>query len=125
MSRTRTAVAAFALARIAFGAGLLARPDRVASPWLGKDAERPGTQVAVRGLGARDVALSAGALASLTDRKRLSLWLAGAALSDIADLAGTLAAPRDALPRNGRWGTVVLAGGSAGIGAGLIVALWR
>ena len=53
----------FALGRIAFGAGLIAAPDRVASGWLPGDAA-PGTQVAVRGLGARDVALAAGVIAS-------------------------------------------------------------
>jgi hypothetical protein len=53
----------FALGRIAFGAGLLAAPERVAAGWLPGDAGRPGTQVAVRGLGARDIALAGAAAA--------------------------------------------------------------
>ncbi len=106
----------FALGRIAFGAGLIAAPDRVASGWLPGDAGRPGTQVAVRGLGARDVALAAGVIAS--GRKRP--WLIACLACDLADIAATLAAG-DALPPRARWGTVALAGSAAVIGAALTV----
>ena len=53
----KTAIA-FALGRIAFGVGLVAAPQRVAKGWLAQDARRPSTQVAIRGLGARDIALA-------------------------------------------------------------------
>jgi hypothetical protein len=125
MPRPRTAVAAFALGRLAFGAGLLARPEAIASGWLGGDAERPPVQIALRGLGARDIALSAGTLASLGDERKLVPWLAAAVLSDVADVASTLVTPADALPRNARWRTVALAGASAGAGVALIAALAR
>jgi hypothetical protein len=102
----------FALGRIAFGAGLIAAPARVAGGWLPDDAGRPGAQVAVRGLGARDVALAAGVV--LADRKRP--WLIACLACDLADIAATLAAG-EALPPRARWGTVALAGSAAAVGA--------
>ena len=78
----------FALGRIAFGAALIAAPKRVAAGWLPGDAARPGTQVAVRGLGARDVALAAGVVAAKHKRP----WLIACLACDLADIAATLAA---------------------------------
>ena len=48
--------------RVAYALGLLAAPGRTARPWLGADAGRPAGAIALRGLGARDLALAAGAL---------------------------------------------------------------
>lgn len=125
MPSARLTTIAFALGRLAFGIGLLARPEAVASGWVGKDAERRPVQVVLRGLGARDVALSAGALAALGDDDRLAHWLAAAVGCDLADVVATLAAPTDALPGNARWGTVALGGGAAALGAALLAGLKR
>lgn len=105
----------FALARIAFGAGLIVAPQRVASGWLPGDAERAPTQVAIRGLGARDVALAGGLVLAARRGAGLRPWLAGCVACDLADIASTLGAG-DALPARSRWGTVALAGVSAVIG---------
>jgi hypothetical protein len=113
----RTASIAFALGRIAFGAGLLAAPGRVASGWLTADARRPGTQVAVRGLGARDIALAAGLAASARAGTATRPWLVACMACDAADIASTLTSP---LPARARWGTVALAGTAAAIGAALL-----
>lgn len=115
----RTAIA-FAIGRIAFGVGLLAAPQRVAKGWLAADAERPPTQVAVRGLGARDVALAAGVVVAARERAALRPWLVGCLVCDLADIASTLAAG-SALPARARWGTVALAGSAAIAGAALTV----
>jgi len=114
-----------ALGRLAFGAGLIAAPDRVASGWLGEDAQRSAAQVAIRGLGARDVALSAGTLAALGDTAQLRRWVLAAAVGDVSDVAIALATPSDALPANARWGTVALGGGTALAGLLLYAALDR
>ena len=98
-----------AAGRVGFGLALLAIPERVTGPWLGKDAARVGTQVVTRGLGARDVALGAGAL--IVPSAQLRPWVAAAIVADAADLAGTLAAG-DALPGSGR----VLVGSVAAAG---------
>jgi hypothetical protein len=112
----RGTVIAFALARIAYGAGLLAVPARVAGGWLGTDAQRPLTQVAVRGLGARDVALAGGVALAVRDGAAVRPWLAACIACDLADIASTLAAGA-ALTSRARWGTVALAGSAAAIGA--------
>jgi hypothetical protein len=117
MSPAQIAAAAIAAGRLAFGAALIARPGKVASGWLGPDADRPAVAIAIRGLGARDIALSAGALAALGDEDRLARWVGAAAACDLADVCATLAAPSYVLPGNARWGTVALGGGTALAGA--------
>jgi hypothetical protein len=123
MSPAQIAAAAIAAGRLAFGAGLIARPDKVASGWLGPDAERPAVAIALRALGARDIALSAGALAALGDEDRLAHWVGAAMACDLADVCATLATPADALPGNARWGTVALGGGTALAGAAVLAVL--
>jgi hypothetical protein len=115
----------FAAGRLAFGVGLLVAPGKVAGGWIGGDAARPAAKVVVRGLGARDIALSAGALAARGDQSRLATWVAAAVICDLADVGITLATPADVLPSNARWGTVALGGGSALLGAVIYRALRR
>ncbi len=125
MTRTRTLIALFAAGRMAFGAGLLAAPERVAGGWIGDDAAREPVKIAVRGLGVRDIALSAGLLASMGDDDTLATLLGFIVLCDLGDVAATLAAPGAALPGNARWGTVAMAGGAAAAGAALAAAVKR
>jgi hypothetical protein len=78
-----------AAGRALLGASMLGRPTLV-SGWLGVDrvtAERVGGLVQM--LGAREVALGAGALTSRGDRRR---WLAGGLLSDAVDAVVVAAA---------------------------------
>ena len=125
MSRSRTAAAVLATARLGYGIALTVAPERVASGWLGKDVKRPATKLAVHGLAARDIALSGGALAALHDEDALAGWVAAAIASDLSDIASTLAAPAGRLPANARWGTVALAGASAALGAAALAGLKR
>lgn len=112
---------AFALGRFAFGAGLVAAPARLGASWLGPDAEPPPVHIAIRGLGARDIALAAGAAAAAVESRPLRPWLIGLIVCDAVDTAATLAAG-DSVPSRARWGTVALAGGSAITGTALAVA---
>lgn len=125
MPSTRTLTAAFALGRLAFGAGLLARPDRLAAMWLGADARRPPVKIAIRAIGGRDVALAAGTLVTLGDPGSARAWLAGAIFADLCDVGATLLTPKSLLPDNARWGTVTMGGGSAVLGAALFAAAKR
>jgi hypothetical protein len=109
----------FALARLAYAGGLILRPERLAGPWLGDPAGGSGTQVALRGLAARDAALSAGVLVAVARRRSPRVWLLLGVLGDLADTAATLAAPPGDLPAHARAGTLALAGGSALLGAAL------
>jgi hypothetical protein len=109
---------AYAATRTAFGLALLAAPRRLGTSWLGPDADREAVHVALRGLGARDIALAAGAAwAAGTDRE-LRPWLVGTVAGDLVDLGATLAAG-DSIPRRARMGTLALAGASALAGAAL------
>jgi hypothetical protein len=103
--------------RIGFGVALVAAPGRLTGPWLGRDAGRAGTRVVSRGLGARDVALGAGALG--VPESQLRPWVLAAIVADTADLVATVTAG-DSLPLAGR----ILVGAVASAGAVLgVVAL--
>ena len=109
---------AFAAGRTAFGIALLAAPGRVGESWLGPVAKERPVHIALRGLGARDVALAAGATWAASRGEGLRPWLIGTAAGDLADLGATLAAGDSIRPR-ARWGTLALAGSSASAGAAL------
>jgi len=113
MTTTATFTGLLAASRIAAGAGLIGSPDRLAALWLGDDVARPGPSLATRGLGARDIALGVGTLASLGDRAQLRRWVAASAACDFADAMSALATPSAALPANARWATVAMGGGAA------------
>src|ERR671923_1659159 len=96
----RSAARGLALNRIVFGLNFVVRPAAVGTTWVGTAAARRApTQVLARGLGARDIALGAGALAALQrgDDDAARKWMAAHALADGTDLAATLAAS-DRLP---------------------------
>ena len=104
-----------ALNRCAFGLGYLIAPERTGRGWIDRAAAQPATQVMIRGLGARDLALALGALWALREPNRSSrAWFAAHAVADAADLAATLAAARD-LPLRRVLFASVMAGGSTAI----------
>ncbi len=69
---------------------------RAGRGWIGRRAEDQATEVFIRGHGARDVALGAGALATLArgEPRRARDWMSAQALADGADVAATLASRR-------------------------------
>lgn len=124
MTQARRLSIAFAAARGGFGLGLIAAPAKVASGWIGGDAGRSASKVAVRGLGARDLALAGGTVAAALDGSALRPWLAGAIACDLSDIGATIAAG-DALPKRALPGTIALAGLSVLAGAALAAAADR
>jgi hypothetical protein len=124
MSQVRQLAIAFAAARGGFGVGLMAAPAKVASGWIGDDAGRAASKVAVRGLGARDLALAGGTVAAALNGSALRPWLIAAMACDLSDIAATFAAG-DAVPERARPGTVALAGISVLAGAALTAAAER
>jgi hypothetical protein len=116
----------YAAGRLAYSAGLIAAPTRLAAGWLGTDAAASSsTQIALRGLAGRDAALATGVLAATVTRRDPRVWLLLCALGDASDLAATLVAPPADLPRNARAGTIALAGGSALVGVVLAISRSR
>jgi hypothetical protein len=114
-----TVARAAAAARAVIGVALLAAPGPAAKRWLGDVSERPGAQVAISGLGGRDLALGLGTLWALGGRKRSPRpWLIASGGADVADLVSTLRS-RQGLSTAALVGTVAIAGGSAALHAWL------
>jgi hypothetical protein len=80
--------------------------------------------VAIRGLGARDVALAGGTIAAALGGSQIRPWLLAGIACDLSDIGATLAAG-DALPERALPGTIALAGISALAGAALASAAER
>lgn len=116
MTRGRSAVAAVMALRIAYGAALVAAPERLARRWLGPDAGRAPAQVPLRALGMREVLLHAGGLAAAVRGSDARPWLAASIAGDLTDIAATVAA-RAGLPRGAAPATAAVAGGSALVSA--------
>jgi hypothetical protein len=109
----RAGTAAILSFRIAYGAGLLAAPARLAgNRWLGPGARQPAAEVPLRGVGAREIALHGLALSALLHGSDVRPWLAASIAGDLGDVAATALA-RDGLPDGSATATAVVAGGSA------------
>jgi hypothetical protein len=114
-----TVARAAAAARAVIGVALLAAPGSAGKRWLGEVSERPGAQVAISGLGGRDLALGLGTFWALSGRRRTPRpWLIASAGADTADLLSTLRS-REGLSTAAVIGTVAIAGGSAALHAWL------
>jgi hypothetical protein len=87
----RTLARGLATGRIALGLAMFLAPIQASRQWLGPDAERPGTTIAVRALGARDVVLGVGTLASLRHEDSVpTRWIEGAIVADGADAVASM-----------------------------------
>jgi hypothetical protein len=113
----RTIARVIAVGRIGFGAGFLVAPGAISRRWIGRDGRRPGSRTLATGLGARDLALGAGVLASLANGGARP-WLIASAAGDLGDLVGTLRSRRD-LPAPYVAGVSLLAGSVVAAGAWL------
>ena len=107
-----------AIARLAAGAVLLAAPGAAGRRWLGDIARDPVVKVALRGLGARDMALGLGALRALDRGEPVAGWVRLAAVGDLTDAAGGVLAARR-LGALRAVGTVASAGAAAALGFAL------
>ncbi|MEX1162447.1 MAG: hypothetical protein WEB03_02590 [Nitriliruptor sp.] len=109
-----------AASRIALGVALVAAPGAATTRWLGTRTEDdPGREVAVRGLGARDVVLGIGTLVALrsgSEVRHAARWVEAGIVADLADAAATAVAEDLDAPRSF---PLALALGAAAFGAGL------
>src|SRR4051794_1762367 len=108
----RTATIAVLGLRVAYGAALIAAPERLALRWLGPAAGTPATQVPLRGLGAREIVVHGAAIAAAVRELPLRPFLAASVAGDLADIAPPLAGRRG-LPGGAPPPTPAVAGGSA------------
>ncbi len=79
------------LGRIVIGTAMFLMPKHSIRMWTGEDSGSHTATMAVRGLGARDVAIGAGILISIEEGKNSREWLQASALADSADALGTVA----------------------------------
>ncbi|HZA41368.1 MAG TPA: hypothetical protein VFA00_12165 [Actinomycetota bacterium] len=79
------------VARVAVGSTCFLFPRKAVQVWTGEDQESGTAAMAVRALGARDVAIGMGGLRALEEGESPSRWLEAGALSDAADTVGALA----------------------------------
>lgn len=111
---------ALALVRVAIGVGATLAPRLLLRPWIGEaTAGTPGAKLTGRSLGARDIALGAGAVLAKRHDGNVRGWIEAGALADTGDLVATLVAFKH-LPRRSRW--LVLASTVGAVAAGLLVA---
>jgi hypothetical protein len=123
-SRTRGIAAGVIGLRIAYGAGLILAPSRLAKRWLGTEASAAPTQVPLRGLGMREIVLHAGALVAALSDAPLRPWLLGSIAGDLTDIVATFTGRRQ-LPEGSAIATLVVGGGSALASGALAMAVER
>jgi hypothetical protein len=111
-----------ARARIGTGAALVLFPGPTGRLWIGEDATRRAVKVFTRALGVRDVAIGLGVAIALDRGAPVRGWIEAGAFSDAVDLVATLLAG-GSIPDDTRNAAVVVAAGSAALGAVLARAL--
>jgi hypothetical protein len=124
MPAARVLAVSVLAARIAYGAALIAAPARLTRRWLGPAAGQDPAQVALRGLGAREVLLHAGGLAATVRGDAVRPWLAASVAGDLSDIAAT-AAGRRGLPGGAAPATLAVAGASALLSVAVAAAVER
>jgi hypothetical protein len=100
---------------MAVGAGFLLNPSLSMRTWLGRDSDLVSARVLTRALGARDLMLGAGTMASLEAGEGAERWLHAALVGDATDLLVTLAHRRE-LPRGGRKLVIAVAASAVALG---------
>ena len=81
--------------RVAIGVAAWVAPRRFGRAWTGERSNGPIGSMAIRGLGARDIALGLGTLRALGNGKSVKPWLEMQALADASDAASTLMSFRE------------------------------
>ena len=110
MPPSRVAVVTLLSFRILYGLVLLVSPARGTKRWLGEGAaDAPPTQVALRGLGAREVAVHGAAVAAIAAGQPARPWLAASFVGDLSDVVSTTIS-RKGLPEHAAPATAAVAG---------------
>jgi hypothetical protein len=103
------------LGRIAFGLAGFLFPSTGTRLFIGQRAESYPTNLFLRGLAGRDIAIGVGIITALETGAPVRGWLEASALSDTADAIGTLTSWRS-LPGFRRFGILALEVGAAALG---------
>jgi hypothetical protein len=103
------------LGRIAFGLAGFLFPSIGTRAVIGQKAHAYPTNMFLRGLAGRDVAIGVGIITALETGAPVRGWLEASALSDASDAIGTLTSWRS-LPGFRRFGLLALEAGAAALG---------
>lgn len=112
----RKAATGLAGLRVAIGALAWLAPKFALRPWVGATvANEAGGRLLGRSLGARDIALGAGAILAERHDTPVRGWIEGGALADLGDLIATVTCFTK-LPKGTRWGILALTAGAVAAG---------
>jgi hypothetical protein len=117
----RYAALGVAGSRIAFGAALLAAPERLTRALAGRNGKHAGNQLLARAAGGRDAVLGTAAAIALARGRDPRTWTAAQLGIDLTDLAAA-AAMREGLPRATRKIWLSMAGGGTAVLAAALAA---
>jgi hypothetical protein len=117
----RYAALGVAGSRVAFGAAILAAPERLTQALAGRKGRHAGNQLLARATGGRDAVLGTAAAVALARGRDPRLWTAAQLGVDVTDLAAA-SAMRDGLPRLTRKVWLSMAGGAAAVLAAALAA---
>ena len=118
MTPIRTATVAVFGLHVAYGAVMVAAPERM-SPWLGSAANASPAQVGLRGIGGREIAMHGVAISAALRDAPLRPWLMASLAGDLTDVLATVAG-RKGLPGGALKATLATGGGSALLSAVLL-----
>ena len=79
------------LGRVVLGVTMFLMPRQAVKRYMGEDDPSWTSAMAIRGMGARDVALGTGLMIALEDDGEIARWLEAGALADAGDFLSTLA----------------------------------
>jgi hypothetical protein len=109
----RYVVRLLAIGRVAIGVMLLVLPRRIGRGWIGESASAGGGKIALRAVGARDIAIGYGTIRAFDEGDpSLRQWVTIAGSCDLADTVATVLAFRK-LPKRGRMLSLAIAAGAA------------
>jgi hypothetical protein len=110
------------LGRTVLGATMVLMPRKAVRGYMGQENPSFAASMAMRGLGARDIALGTGLLVALEEDGDVARWLEAGAIADAGDFISTLANFRE-MPTFRRLLWLVTAGGATFMGLKLAGAL--
>jgi hypothetical protein len=98
--------------RIVYGAGMLVAPGRVGRKWVGRPSPAAASDVPLRGIGGREVALHLAGAQAILRGAPLRPWLLASLGGDLTDIASSLVQRRE-LADGGLRAVLLTGGGSA------------
>jgi len=98
--------------RGAYGVAMLAAPGRIGRPWLGRPDPAAPSDVPLRGVGGRELALHATGAAAIVRSAPARTWLLASLSGDLTDIASSIVQRRQ-LPQGGLRACLLTGGGSA------------